>query len=732
MNQAEEQKETHLKEYIWILKKRKWTLITFLLIIVFVVTVGSFKMKPIYRATTQLLIEKENPNILSFEEVMQLDTSNSDYYQTQYKILVSRSLARRVINKLDLANQPEFMPDEPGLLGKLKQWLQRSFRIALSKEEISAAEAESALVNEFLERIIITPIKNSRLVDISAEAQDPALAAAMANSIAQGYIDQNMETNLVASQQAVKWLMGRIGGLRQKVEKSELSLQKYKEQQNIISLEKRQNIVLQKLSELSSKVIEAKTNRIELETIYNQLLQLYKKPEMIESMPAVINNELIRKVKSEYVELQREYSDISKRYKSRHPKILRLKSQLSLLKQKIASEVDKIANSMKIEYEVSKARERSLNSSLEMLKKEALAMNQKGIKYGALQRELESNKEMYNILLKRLKETNLTGGLISSNIRIIDKAEIPIKPVRPKIKLNILLSVVLGLLFGGGLSFFFEYLDNTVKTTDDIERYINLPLLGLIPAIKSKNGIVPESITNDAPKSTFSEAYRSIRTGVIFSSTDQQQRSLLVTSAEPREGKTVTACNLAISMAQAGNRVLLVDADMRKPRIHKVFGLDDSVGLSSLLVGQGELKQAVQESKIANLSVLPCGHIPPNPAELLGSAEMKQLLAKLEQEFDRVIIDSPPTIAVTDSTILSNLTHQSLLVVSSGRASRDVVVRCKQMLAGKQAKLLGVVLNNFDVKHGDYYHSKYYYYNYYYYGKDKEKSGQAKPAGAVV
>ncbi len=700
MSRLEEYKETHLKEYLWIIKKRKWTLITFFLIMVTMVTIGSFKMDPIYRATTELLIEKENPNILSFEQVMKLDTSTTDYYQTQYMILKSRSLAKRVISKLNLAEHPEFSPEEaPWLL-----WLKDTLKLDLSADEIGAAEAEVGLVNEFLERIIVTPVKNSRLVNVSAETKDPVLAAEIANAVAQGYIEQNMETNLMASKQAVEWLMDRIEGLRNKVEESELSLQKYKEQNHIISLEKRQSIVLQKLSELSSKVIEAKGNRIELETIYNQLLLLNKNPEMIESMPAVINNELIMKVKTEYVELQRDYSEISKRYKANHPKMVRLKSQLSLLEQKLASEVNKISNSMKIEYEVSKARESSLNDSLEDLKIEALAMNQKGIKYGVLQREKESNQEIYNILLKRLKETDLNVGLISSNIRIIDKAEIPIRPVRPDKKLNILLSIVLGLLLGVGLSFFFEYLDNTVKTTDDVERYINLPLLGLIPALKSKNGIVPESITNDAPKSTFSEAYRTVRTGIIFSSTDQNQRSLLITSAEPKEGKTMTACNLAISLAQAGNRVLLVDADMRKPKIHKVFGLDNSVGLSSLLIGQGEYKQAIQQSKIAGLMILPCGHIPPNPSELLGSELMKKLLAEFEGDFDRIIIDSPPTIAVTDSTILSNMTHQSLLVVSSGRASRDVVLRCKQILADKQAKLLGVVLNNFDVKHGDYYY----------------------------
>jgi capsular exopolysaccharide synthesis family protein len=730
MSQVEVQKETNLKEYLWILRKRKWTLIAFLVIMVAAVTIASFKMKPVYQATTQLMIERENPNILSFEEVMALDTSNTDYYQTQYKILKSRSLAKRVINVLGLADYPEFSLDNKQSLWTLfKNWMQKWFSPIEEEQEI--VDTEPLLIDEFLKRITIEPVRNSRLVNILAEAENPELATKMANTLAQQYIDQNMEINLFASQQAVKWLMDKIEGFRKKVEESELALQKYKEQNNIVSLEKRQNIVLQKLSELNTKVMEAKTRRIELETRYNQLMQFSKNPEMMESIPAVVNNDLIRKVKTEQVELERNYSELSKRYKSKHPKIVRLKSQLALLKQKIASEVNKVVNGIKMEYEVAKSRENSLNNSLDMLKKEVLAMNQKGIQYGILQREAESNKEMYNVLMKRLKETNLTGGLKSSNIRIVDKAEVPLVPVRPKIKLNILLSAGLGLLLGTALVFFFEYMDNTVKTTDDIERYIKLPLLGPIMVMKSKNGTVPETITYSDPKSTISEAYRTIRTGVIFSSTDHQQRSLLVTSAEPKEGKTVISCNLAITMAQAGNRVLLIDADMRKPRIHKVFGLDNSVGLSSLLVGQGKLKHAVQKSPIPNLMLLTSGPIPPNPSELLGSEQMKKLLASMKEGFDRIVIDSPPTVAVTDSTILGNMVDQVLLVVSSGQTSREVVARCKQIFNDVQAQLLGVVLNNFNVRHRDYYYSKYYYYYNYNYGDDKQRKSR-KRAEAVT
>jgi succinoglycan biosynthesis transport protein ExoP len=331
-----------------------------------------------------------------------------------------------------------------------------------------------------------------------------------------------------------------------------------------------------------------------------------------------------------------------------------------------------------------------------------------------------------------LKETDLTGGLKSSNIRIVDKAEVPLIPVKPRIKLNILISVIMGTLLGLGLAFFFEYMDNTVKNTDDVERYVKLPLLGSVPIMKSKNGTLPETVTLSDPKSTISEAYRSIRTGIIFSSTNNQHQSLLVTSAEPKEGKTATTCNLAIAMAQAGNRVLLIDADMRKPKVHKVFNLDNSVGLSSLLVNQGKLEQAIQKTSLPNLMVLTSGPIPPNPSELLGSEQMKKLLGGLKKGFDRVLVDSPPTVAVTDSTILSNTLDQTLLVVSSGQTSREVVLRCKQILSECASQMVGVVLNNFSIRHRDYYYSKYSYYYDYRYGEDDHRKKKAKPAEAVT
>ncbi len=599
---------------------------------------------------------------------------------------------------------------------------------------LKITQNKTDLVDELLDDyIIIEPVRNSRLVDISVESHDAALSADIANTLAGQYIDQNMELNLFASKQAGSWLLDRIGELRKKVEVSELALQKYKEQTNILSLEKRQSIILQKVSEINTKVIEAKTNRIELETRYQQLAQLSKHPGMIESLPAVINNELIREVKSEYVKSQREYSDLSKRYKHKHPKIIRSKSQVELLKNKIALEVDKIVNSIKIEYEVAKSREKSLDNSLDVLKKEALKMNQKGIKYGVLNREVNSNKEMYNILLKRLKETNLSGGLKNSNIRVIDIAEMPILPIRPNIGLNLLLALALGSITGIGMAFFFEYMDNTVKSAEDIERFIKLPLLGSISIIKQKNGNQPEKIAALDSKSTISEAYRALRTGVIFSSTNNQHKTLLITSAEPREGKTVTACNLAITMAQMGSKVLLIDSDMRKPRLHKVFGVDNSVGLSSLLVGQSSLHEAVYQTQISNLMILPCGPIPPNPSELLVSKGMQNLIKELKGKFDRIILDSPPTVAVTDSTILSNICDQLLLVVSCGKTTREVISRCKKLLSNKGAQLLGIVLNNFDIKHRDHYYSKYYYYyNYSYENNGRKKKRRPRRKAEAV
>ncbi|MFH0925539.1 MAG: polysaccharide biosynthesis tyrosine autokinase [bacterium] len=703
--------EIHLRDYYNIIQKRKWTVLTFLFITVIIVTIGSFKIKPVYKSTAQIVIEKENPNVLSFKEVMSVDTSDTDYYQTQYKIIASRSLARSVIKQLDLGKTIEFGGEPDDNLRLLFKRIKSIF--TPEKTNLGGDEQDSDLVDSFLEKLEVEPVRNSRLVNISFKGHDPAIITKVANTMAEMYIEQNMGRLLDAEKQAAKWLMDQTAQMKENVENSEQALQKYMEDNIIMSMDmgEKQSIMVQRLSELSTVVIESKAKRIELETRYNQLKQFANQPEMIESLPSVINNELIKNIKNEYVNLERRYSELSQKYKLKHPEMLKLEAQIKTVKKKIDLEVQKIANGLKVEYAVAKSREESLKSSLEEQKKEALELNQKTISYEALKRESESNKQMYDILIKRFKETSIAEGLKNTNIRIIDPAEVPRYPVFPKKKLNILLSLIVGLMGGVGLSFFFEYLDSTIKSKEDVDKHLDMPTLGLIPAFPKK--IKDEGshyLIHHDPKSPITEAYRSIRTNILFSSVDRL-KCLLVTSSISSEGKSTTLVNLGITLAQSKRKTLIVDADLRKPNLHNFLGKNE-IGLSNLLVRVDDLSKVIQETEIPNLSIITSGPLPPNPSELIDSQRMKDLLVEFRNNFDYVLIDSPPLVSVTDPTILSTLVDATLLIINSKKTNREFIIDGINHLKNVQAKVLGVILNEVTIGH-----NKYYYYKYY--GEEK-------------
>ncbi len=445
-------------------------------------------------------------------------------------------------------------------------------------------------------------------------------------------------------------------------------------------------------------------------------------PEMLDSVPEVLNNDLIRQIKSMEVDLYKRMSELSKKYGEQHPQMIAIESELKTLQKRKAQEITRVINSLRNEYKVAEAREKSLKAALEKQKRESLDLNQKAIQYTVLSREAESAKQMYDLLIKRFKETSLTEDMRTGNIRIIDRAEVPKTPVRPRKMFNILLAVLLGLVAGTGLAFFFEYLDNTIKLPEDIQKYLRVPYLGPVPAMaldgKPEGDDRPELVTLHSPKSTASEAYRGIRTSILFSSAEKQPQVLLVSSAAPQEGKTSTAVNLAITMAQTGGKVILLDCDMRKPSVHKVFGLPRDRGMSSILVGNCEVKDALLNTPVPNLDMIPCGPIPPNPSEILGSPRMARLLELLRKSYTRVVIDTPPITAVTDAVVIGRLVDGAVVVVRAGATPREIVRNGLVQLKAVSSPILGVVLNGVDMDRDGYY---YYQYYYYYYGEDGTK-----------
>ena len=732
------EQQVDLRDYLRAIIKRRWTVITVFAATVITVTIYAFTATPVYEATTRLIIDKENPNVVSIQEVMSVDASGSDYYQTQYKIIESRTVAREVIKRLHLDESEEFFPNpknnfvsnlKRSIMETVASWIDSIVFLlntdSKSKSQVPEGyEEESELVSDFIDMTEVRPIRNSRLVDIKFQAKDPVLAARIVNEIARVYMDKNLETKLRAVQDAVKWLHKRIEEEREKVGKAEEALLRYKERYNIITdfSSDTEKITAQKLAQLNDQVVEAESKRVEAETRYKQAKAMRGMPDMLDSIPEVLKSEIVREIKKIEVELYKRMSELSKKYGRKHPQMVAVESELNTIQKRKRREVNKIINSLRNEYKVALAKEKSLKSALVKQKKESLGLNQKAIRYGVLKREAESARQMYELLIKRFKETTLTEDMKTGNIRVMDRAEVPKHAFKPRKKLNILLAMIVSLITGVGLAFFFEYLDNTIKLPEDIKKHLNIPYLGPVPAIAKGENPHAEGrvdlVTLHSPKSMASEAYRGIRTSILFSSSQSVPQVILVSSAGPQEGKTVTATNLAITMAQSGSKVIVIDCDLRRPKIHKIFDFTRDEGVTNLLVGKKNISGVVVNTGIKNLDIIPCGPIPPNPSEILGSGRMTNLIGILRRNYTRILIDSPPVTAVTDAVVLSKFVDGVVLVVRANYMAREIIKNGLNQLQSVGASVLGVVLNCVDMSRGGYY-SQYYSY---YYGEDGEKS----------
>jgi capsular exopolysaccharide synthesis family protein len=708
----------HLVDYLRILHKRRWTAITVFLIVVVATTVYTFTATPLYEARTRLLIESDNPNVLSFQEVIDEQGTKADYYQTQYNILQSRAIARRTLDTLQLWTDPRFVKSGAGWFGDL---LGR--RSQTAPDAVETAE-QSRAIDRFLRNLTVAPIRNSRLVDVKYRLDDPALAARIVNAIATNYIEQDLEYKFVASKGASDWLGERLAEQRKQVEQAETALQRYREQNDAISLVDRENIVVQKLSDLNAAVTQARTERFQKQALYNQLQSLAAKPTALDSFPAILGNAYIQQQKAELAQLQRQQTQLSEKLGEKHPEMIRASAGIAMAQTKLEGEVAKVVQSVRNEYQAALAKENSLIAALNQQKGEAQAMNRKAIDYGVLERDVQSSKQIYESLLQRAKETGVSTELKTSNIRVVDQAEEPRTPVSPKKALNFTLALLGGSLLAFGLTFFFEYVDSRIKTPDEVATYLGLASLGMVPALKPNSWTGAEPLISRGVPPNFAEAVRAIRTNVLFSSTEEGSRSLVVTSTGPGEGKTIVATNLAISLAQAGQRVLLIDADMRRPRVHTMFNQRQEPGLSNLMVGHAAPSAAMRKSSVPGLWLLTAGRIPPNPAELLGSKRFKEFIHTLRDHFDAVIIDSPPIMAVTDAAITASSVSGIVFVVGAEMTSRQAARAAIEQLEKSRPGFIGAVLNRVDLERNGYYYAAYYRreYGQYYYHQTAQSS----------
>lgn len=712
----------HAVDYVRVLYKRRWLALTVFVIVTLTLTVDRFNTVPEYEAKVQLLIESEVPNA-PLRDAPPLSSLPEDFYQTQYRLLRSRSLAKKALESLDLWDAPQFGGPGPtprsfslrrlfrqalsGLTSTVSGW----FRDAKPADSPPVAVAETArqsrAIDALLSNLTVSPVRSSRLVDVSFRSTDPALAARVANAVARNYIEQTLEVRFMASKEASDWLGARLAEQRKQVEAAELAVQNYREQGDAVSLEDRQNIVVQQLVDLNAAVTRAKTERIEKQAIYDQLAAIQGNQAALDSFPAVLSNTFIQQLKAELTSLQRQQAQLAEKLGDRHPDLIKIQTAVENTQAKLKAEINNVVQGVRNDYRAVLAQEQSLTVALEAQKSEALALNRKAIEYGVLQRDAAANRQIFDTLLRRTRELGMSEESRASTIRIVDAAEVPRGPVPRRNGLVFMLALLAGSVTAVGLVFVLDYFDDRIKTPDELQAYLGIPFIGLLPTVEDGSRDGSPIIIRDVP-ADFAEAIRIVRTNVLFSLPEEGTRSLVVTSAGSAEGKTVVAANLAVSLAQIGQRVLLMDADMRRPRTHELLRQKLEPGLSNLIVGESKATETVRETSVPGLWLLPAGRVPPNPAELLGSNRFRDFLASLGEHFEWVIIDSPPVMPVTDAALIAHLTSGVLFVVRADHTSRGTAHAAQEQLGKVNARVTGGVLNHVDLQRNPWYYSRYY------------------------
>ena len=712
--------ELHLRDYLRVIEKRKATVLTFLLITFTIVTIGTLTATPLYEASTKMLIEKsESKPLLMNEYPIHFDP---EFLETQFQIIKSDSVARRVVDLLGLDKNyySSFKGNTTSrtMLGSIAGWLSDLFSVAARIIGIGEPEGVASSLNigdrghslaDEVAQIIsntisVSPVRNSRVVEVSYLSENPVLSKMIVNTVAKAYIEEVLEMRMRASGYSLSWMSKKAEEERAKLEKSENALQEYIREKDIVTIEDRVTIIPQKLAELSTRLTKAEADRKELEALYKKLSVM---PETeAETIPNVYQSKTFQSIQEQILKSEQNIAEISKKYGKKHPVMKRAMGELTELKEKKSAEIARVVKSVLNDYELAKTNEEDLRELLLATKAEAVNLNEKFIQYGILKREVDTNRHLYNALVTKIKEQRITEKIQPVNVWVIDPAETPEHPAKPRKKLNIMLGLLLGIFGGIGLAFFIEYLDNTIKSSDDAEGNLRVPVLGVIPFTKNKNQRI-ENIVVDDPASLVTENYRALRTSVMLSAADQPPKNILVTSMASGEGKTTTAANLASTIAKTGKNVLLIDADLRRPRLHKVFNLENKSGLSTLLSGvsSGDI---LQKSSVRNLSIMTSGPIPPIPSELLNSSRMDKLIETLGSKFDHIIFDSAPVMSVTDSQLLTRFVDSILVVVKSGRTTYEAARKGLKILKEIDSHPVGLVINAVDTKHDGINH----YYGY--------------------
>jgi capsular exopolysaccharide synthesis family protein len=715
---------SYIRAYWLILWKHRWTVLTVVVVIATLEAIVSFKTQPVYEATARVEVEAETPQIQSLSDLYRGELGYTDdaFLQTQVNVLQSENLAWRTVQELGLREKAEFVPAGGG--GK-------------PSPAGSPSAAQNGLIQAFRGHLRVQLMRDSRMIEVTFDSTDPQLAARAANILVNNYTEYNFHQKYDATRQASGFMEQQLDELKAKVEKSQQAMVDYERQNLIVDIGDKQTVVEQRLAALSQDLTTAQSERMQKQSLYELLAG--------NSSDAAFTaqDELLQRLDEKYADLREEYVDALGQYGPNFPKVKRLHDQLEEVQSLVERERKRILARTRSDYMAALGRERLLSAAVAHEKEEVGKLNQLSIQHNLLKREFETNQQLYASLLQHLKDATVSAGLRATNIHLVDSALVPTYPVRPRIMYNIAISILVGLVLGVTLALVMESLDTSIKSAEQVERIVAAPAVAVIPLARfprlrmggnksqPQDGGV-ESIVLRHPASSLAESFHILRTAVLLSSSPHPPQSLLVTSAQPGEGKTCTAVNLALGLAQRGARVAVVDADMRRPGICRALALSENgAGLSSLLSGAHSLDEVLRQFEpLPNLWLLPAGPKPPNPADLLSSPTMEKLLQELRGRFEHVVLDSAPLLLVADPTILCGMVDGVLLVVESGATTRRGLLRAQRILESSGGRILGTVLNKWDARNEGYY-SYYgsYYRGYYrgYYGAYHHYGADGKP-----
>jgi capsular exopolysaccharide synthesis family protein len=683
--------------------------------------VDSYTTIPVYRAAARIQIDEENAGLPGeFRETVYYQDPEP-YLNTQYRILRGRELGRRVVPKLALDSVPEFNGENPKRT-QLAVTIQTIKRIAMTPVRLllpaqnsapsgePASDAASVVdgphVDALLGRVRVEPVRGSRLVDVAFDAADAEFAAKAVDTLVDEYVAQNLEIKVATVANQLAWLASEVTRQQAALEGSELALAEYRERQDAGALADNQNIVITRLNQLSDETTRARTDRIHKQTVWEQVKQAGQDRE---SLSVILQNQMVQSLRARMTELRRRQAQLLERYFDKHPDVIKVNAEIADAEQQYTAEIQKAVQNARTDYEAALSRERELSRELEGQKGAATALNRKNVDYSVLQRTAETNRQTYNDLLRREQELRVVANSRANNVRVVDHAEVPDGPVEPNHRHDWMLAIVFGTALALGTIFGLDYLDDSVRTPEDVKRRLHMPLMGLVPSVRGdRHPLLSGPVPHD-----FGESFRSLRTSLMAQKSTAGPHLVAVTSAQPLEGKTTTAANIAMALAVGGARVLLIDADMRRPNVHNVARLSNERGLSQLLAGQARMREVVLRTHDPNLLVITAGRVPSNPSELLASERMRALVAGLEAgPFDWVIIDTPPILAVTDAAIVAPLVNNVMFVVGAEMTPWRLADRAVETLRSNSRTPLFAVLNKVDFVRNKYYYSRYYGHQY--------------------